>query len=52
MDGNDLGCQGVISLVGKIAEECESEAIRKLQEEKEKQEAEAKRLAEGIGLFT
>ena len=47
MDGNDLSCQGVVSLVAKIADECESEAMRKEQEEQEKRDAEAKRLAEG-----
>lgn len=46
LDGNDLGCQGVISLIGKIADECESVALRKEQEELEKRQAEEKRLAE------
>lgn len=43
-----MGCQGVVNLVSKIADECESEALRKEQEEREKQEEEERRLAEGF----
>jgi hypothetical protein len=46
LDGNDLGCEGALSLILKIADECELEVIRKEQEEAEKREAEAKRLEE------
>lgn len=51
LDGNDLGCQGVISLIERIADEAETAALRKEEEEKEKLEAEAIRLAEGAGTF-
>ena len=34
--------------MSKIADECESEALRKEQEEREKQEEEERRLAEGF----
>ncbi len=42
LDGNDLRCEGAISLINRIAEECENEALRKEAEERAKEEEEAR----------
>ncbi|CAF0951270.1 unnamed protein product [Brachionus calyciflorus] len=46
LDGNYLRCQGAMSLIYKIVEECENEVIRKELEEKARLEEEEKRLAD------
>ena len=45
MDGNELRCEGAISLINRIAEECENEWLRKEAEERAKEEEEAARAA-------
>jgi hypothetical protein len=48
VDGNDLRCEGAVSIIGRIADECEAEWLRKEAEEKAKEEEAARLAAEGI----